>query len=494
MSEQNTADKNTADNWRLEDTGDTLDKWKLQEAEQTQVSPWQLQSGQPSDANWQPVEYERQAPRRGSWVLPLLVGLALVAVFSYGVWIGLGTLGITDFASLVPSMQTEPTPTEVAAALPIGETAPAATITETVAATATTAAVVDTTPPTPEASPTPAPLFVEEKLAEILNQYGVNARSAPSVDGELILVLDQGNEYLVLDDVGTANWVQIAISSTQQGWVSAEFVEVRTEQVLLEAANQRRAALNVPLLEDSSAQSATAEQAAALSVTTTLPSAAITETLTVTNTPPVTATEAPTAGAVLTEPVAPVATALITGTVNITVGLNARSTPVTNTLPIETLLGGAVITVTGRSEDSNWLQAISAENPEIWVFSEYIDLSVAVDTLPVATPGVVPTPPSATTPLSATNTLTDTLPSTTGEAPGDLSASVSSLSGANVRLAPDRNADSFAAVAYDTALPVLGRSADNEWLQVEYEGESVWVLVSTVSLSADVASLPIVTP
>lgn len=38
MSEQN-----TADNWRLEDTGDTLDQWKLQEAEQNQAEQWQLQ-------------------------------------------------------------------------------------------------------------------------------------------------------------------------------------------------------------------------------------------------------------------------------------------------------------------------------------------------------------------------------------------------------------------------------------------------------------------
>jgi hypothetical protein len=38
MSEQN-----TADNWRLEDTGDTLDQWKLQEAEQEKVAQWQLQ-------------------------------------------------------------------------------------------------------------------------------------------------------------------------------------------------------------------------------------------------------------------------------------------------------------------------------------------------------------------------------------------------------------------------------------------------------------------
>jgi hypothetical protein len=65
MSEQN-----TADNWRLEDTGETLDQWKLQEAEQTQLGQWQLQRSRAAEPGWQPVDYERQTPRRGSWVLP----------------------------------------------------------------------------------------------------------------------------------------------------------------------------------------------------------------------------------------------------------------------------------------------------------------------------------------------------------------------------------------------------------------------------------------
>lgn len=57
--------------------------------------------------------------------------------------------------------------------------------------------------------------------------------------------------------------------------------------------------------------------------------------------------------------------------------------------------------------------------------------------------------------------------------------------------APRESAD---VIAYDTVLAVRGRTANNEWLQVEYQGELLWVLVSTVSLSTDSAALPVVTP
>jgi len=420
-------------------------------------------------------------------VLPLLVGLALIAVFSYGVWIGLGTLGITDFniASLLPSLQTEPTPTVVAAVAPIGDTTPEAEIATTVAPTATADAVVETAPATPVPSPTPAPLLVTEQIVRITNQYGINARREPSVDGELIRILEQGGEYLVIE-ARADGWVQIAMSATEQAWVSTEFVEIRAEEVLVEAANQRRAALSLPLLADTTAQPATPEQSAAISATATVTSQSM-GTQTITGTQPITERGA------LTVPVAGVE---ITGTVNITAGLNARSAPVTNTLPIELLGGGVVITVTGRSADGAWLQARSDENAEIWVFSEYIDLAVAVDTLPIATPGVVPSLPGATTAVTTTTDVTTTVPltDTAGQSTEEPTASVSSLSGANARLAPDRNAGSFAVVPYNIVLPVLGRTANDEWLQVEYQGQSVWVLVSTVSLTVDLATLPIVTP
>lgn len=476
MSEQN-----TADNWRLEDTGDTLDQWKLQETEQNQAEQWQLQRVRSEEVGWQPVDYERQSARRGSWALPLLVGLALVAVFAYGVWIGLGTLGITDISSLIAPGQSESTPAAVAAAdLDATATAMAAAPTAEPTATATIAPT-DTPPPAP--SPTPEPIKVEQQIVRITNQYGVNARREPSTDGELVQVLQQSQEFVVTEDRGDG-WLQVALPSAELVWISSDYAEKRSELVPLEIANQRRAALKLPPLTAADAftdTEGTAVAAIPTPVVGTQPitgTQAMTETASVSDTTPTTPTESLTNTPVLTAPAPSLVTA-ITGTVNITAGLNARSEPTTTAQAVILLNGGDVLTITGRSADSQWLQVRLADGATAWVFAEYVDISTTSVPAPLAAPG-------ASTPVTPTTG--------TGSTSGGASASVKSLSGANARLAPDRNAESAKVIAYDTVLTIRGRTANNEWLQVEYEGQLVWVLVSTVSLSADLATLPVVTP
>lgn len=476
MSEQN-----TADNWRLEDTGDTLDQWKLQEAEQNQAEQWQLQRTRPDEVGWQPVDYERQGTRRGSWVLPLLVGIALVAVFAYGVWIGLGTLGITDISSLIAPVQTAPTPEPVAVAAQ--DATAAAAPTEAPTATAT---VAPTNTPPPLPSPTPEPLKVEQQIVRITNQYGVNARREPSTEGELVQVLQQGQEFVVTEDRGDG-WLQVALPSAELVWISSDFAEKRSELVPLEIANQRRAALNLPPLLATDAITDTADTAVAVAMTPTVATQPITSTQTVsetaaiTDTAPTTVTAPLTSTLVVTTP-APVVVTAITGTVIITAGLNARSEPTTTAQAVVLLNGGTVLTITGRSADSQWLQVRLDDGTLAWVFAEFVEISSTSGPAPVASP-------DATTPL--TTSVPTTTTATTGEG---ISASVKSLSGANARLSPDRTAQSAEVIAYDTVLAVRGRTTNNEWLQVEYQGELLWVLVSTVSLSTDLATLPVVTP
>ena len=488
MSEQN-----TADNWRLEDSGDTLDQWKLQETEQTQVAQWQLQGGRTDEVGWQPVDYERQTPR-GSWVLPFLVGLALIAVFAYGVWIGLGTLGITNLSSALSFLQTAPTPT-IAAAVPTEPAAVAAALTPTTAPP--TATVAPTATATPVVSPTPVLLKVEQQVVRVTNLYGVNARREPTTEGDPLQVLQQGQEFVVVD-TGADGWLQIALPSAELVWITSEFVESRVESVLLDVVNQRRAALNLPPLDPSAAQPATPEESVALLATATAISQTvtgtqpITGTQAVTTTPPTTATQPTTVTEPVTAtetpglPVVPVAAVEITGTVNITAGLNARSAPATTAQPVILLNGGTVLTLTGRSADSQWLQTRLADNTVAWVFAQYIDVSSPISTLPVAIPSATTAP---STPVTTTNAITGT-----GQTQQPATASVNSLSGANARLTPDRNAASSTVIPYDVVLTVLGRTTNNEWLQVEYQSQSVWVLVSTVSLNRDLATLPVVTP
>lgn len=479
MSEQN-----TADNWRLEDTGETLDQWKLQEAEQTQMAQWQLQRGQAAEAGWQPVDYERQAPRRGSWVLPSLVGVALVAVFAYGVWIGLGALGLGGIANAFPPALTGATPTTNPVAVANLDVTPTATTVPPT--TEPTATLAPTNTPTPVPTATPEPLKVEQLIARVTVAGGVNGRREPSAESEVVQILPQGQEYLITDN-NDAEWMQVALTTTELVWISSALVETRAELLPLEVANQRRAALNLPALEASAAITTPLAGPVASAPTPTagqLP----TDTQTIATTPGLTATQPstgtqPITAPVVAQPETPSVVVAITGTVNITAGLNARSVPTTTGQPVALLAGGAVVTITGRSADSEWLQIRLADNTDAWVFAQYIDISAAPGS--GALPGV-------STPLTTTNNVTTT---TGAPATGsDASASVISLAGANARLSPDLNADSLGVIPYDGVLPVRGRTADGEWLQVDYEGRQVWILATTVSLSTELASLPVVTP
>ncbi|MEZ4865627.1 MAG: SH3 domain-containing protein [Caldilineaceae bacterium] len=487
------SDQNTADNWRLEDSGDVQNQWKLQETEQNRISQWELQDEYPLDTTgWQPVEYERDSQRGGSWLLPLLVGVALVAVIAYGVWIGLGQLGIGGFGPFSNNnvAQSEPTPANVAVA--VMETA--TPMEEAIPTEAPTATVTPAPTNTPEPTPLPTPVvpFVEQTLVTVTNQYGVNARSAPNTDtSEVLQVLEAGQQFLVVSE-GADGWIQVAVPPSQRVWVSTDFVEQRTETVSLEVANQRRTAAGLEPIASTSPELVTAPPVAASPTAAAgAPVTATTESLTLAPTASVTTTVA-----------TPVVTAPITGTVNITVGLNARALPDTTSTTLATLDGGVVLTLQGRTTDSQWLLVELPAGGNGWVFAQYVTVNGDLTTIPVISE---PTPLSAAT--AATATLTTTAGTTTttlaptpvaptgAVAVQDMTATVSRLSGANMRLTPDPDTESVDNAPFDAILKVLGRSADNEWVQVEWTGgQPVWVLVSTVNLNTDVASLPVVTP
>lgn len=491
MSEQN-----TADNWRLEDTGETLDQWKLQEAEQTQMAQWQLQRGRAAEAGWQPVDYERQAPRRGSWVLPSLVGVALVAVFAYGVWIGLGALGITSLANSFPSaLIGEATPTATTVAVAAADVSAAATATALAAVPPTpepTATAIPTLAPTLEPTATPEPPKVQQVIVRVTVPGGLNGRREPNPAGEVVQVLPVGQEFYSPEQRDDG-WMQVALETKELLWISSDptLVQIRSELMPLDVVNERRAALGLPLLDASAAASGAV---AGLVNTAPTTGGTLTDTTPVASTPGLTLTQLPT----VTQPVTPLVTSpatlpvalVITGTVNITAGLNARSVPTTTGEAVRLLGGGDVVTITGRSADSEWLQIRLDNSTEAWVFAQYIDLNNAPVTPPATAAPITTTAPIATTPA-----ITTSVPSTpTGGTGQGFTVAVSSLGGANARLSPDRSADPVSLIPYDTVLTVRGRTANNEWLQVDYQNQMVWVLVTTVLLNSNVESVPVVTP
>ena len=157
------SDQNTADNWRLEDTGKTGKQWKLQETEQNRISQWQLQDDGYDEAGWQPVAYERESRQQGGgWVLPSLVGLALVAVVAYGAWIGLTQINPIsgfNFGSILSVATATPLPTTAPV---VSEPLPTETLAVVVNPTATVAPTPLPTATLPAGpAPTAAPALVD---------------------------------------------------------------------------------------------------------------------------------------------------------------------------------------------------------------------------------------------------------------------------------------------------------------------------------------------
>lgn len=471
------SDQNTADNWRLEDTGKTGKQWKLQETEQNRIAQWELQDEAYEDTNWQPVLYERE-PRQqgGGWVLPSLVGLALIAVVAYGAWIGLTqfTPGTFNLGNLISAATFTPAPTNTGndpnAVAGIGTEA-ATTEVPTAAPATPTPEPTATAPAAPTV--TVAPAIVELTYARITNQYGVNARREPSTDAEVIELLDQGETYLLQQT--QADWLQIALSNGTLAWISADFAEQFTQQKPLVEANNELAAVGLPPLAGPPAAEAPAPEApvveAPVSTTTPITSPAVTA--------PVT-------------PTTPLASVSITGTVNITAGLNARSTPNADAAVVTLLPGNTVLTLTGRTADNSWLSTTVSDSVPAWVFAEYITVNGNINGLPAegtTTPITGTLLTTATTPIATTPTVTTTA------APTGATATVNTILGAGVRQGPSRDAEAIGTLPFDRVYSVLARSADDQWVQIALEAnQQGWVLVSSVTLNVELATLPVVVP
>ncbi len=473
------SDQDVANNWRLEETGgETQDRWKLQAAEQGLVAQWQLQDERRTDAAWQPVDYARERRGAGNWVLPSLVVLALVAVVGYIAWIGL-----TRFNLLSPTSTTNVSQTPVATTAAADASTPAAvglavsaTPTITVASTtAPTARPEPTLAPTPIPAPTSA--RVEQEFVSVNDPVGVYARTEPNATAAVVKLLESGQRLLVIDQ--NLDWIQVALARNSVAWVKAEFVDRSSQLVSLDEANQRRVELGLTPLPSTPAQAP---------VTTAL----------VTDTQIATATTGVSNTNKLTLTTEPLLVGLpLTVTINISTGLNARTAPTTTGTPVKLLSDGARYKATGRSADSQWLQVTLEDGAPAWVFAQYVTVLGNLNTLPVPSTATTQPPTGAIT-SSIGSGLTTTkpilLPTATPES-GAASLTVTNLSGANARPSPNRTAASLTLFPFEAVLPVVGRSADNQWIQVRLAaGKLGWMLTSAVKLSVDIATLTVVQP
>jgi uncharacterized protein YgiM (DUF1202 family) len=245
-----------------------------------------------------------------------------------------------------------------------------------------------------------------------------------------------------------------------------------------------------------------------------------------------TATIAPAATATPTlEPTPAIAMGeLISGTVNAVQGVNARREP--NGEIIRTLSENEGVVVT--RQDGDWLQVILSDGTTVaWVSSEFVNRTpqmvpleqlAAIFTaagLPAPTPATAPQagtgvtttlnltgtapPPSAgigltpTVPLAGSapqltpNGVLPTAPFTNALPAVGPALTVSDTTGVNARSAPGTDGAIILVVPNGAVLPVVGRNATGDWLQVQLpDGQDAWMFSEAIIASPDAANAPVV--
>lgn len=634
-------ERQVAKNLQLDETAERSSSFmELEEGGQVD-SRWQLRTD-PSANDWQPVEYSRPNQSEPSWILPSIVGLVLICVAGYLLYTGLSRLSNINIAS-VPA-ETLPSDDGTAGTDDgdgaTGGEQPAPAVAAVAQATSTALPVDEpTAAPTPTAEPTvePTVALVEQQIATITNQFGVNARLEPSTSGEVLRILEEGETVVVLDEQESedieGNWLQVRTSEEAVVWISSQFVDIETQLVpgqpavavsplpdldvrvtisspagLNARAEPDAASEIVALLPDDTsypalsqsadgqwieveledgstawiflqlviadaslsslptpqeraeaeaaalaaqeaaeaaalaAEEAAAEEAAAAAEEPEIvDTGSITATETITDTPALADDAAPvdTSDAVTTSTVITNNVELVAGeTISITnqFGVNARSTTSTEGEILLVLEEGTTFAITGRNEDSSWLQIALDDGTLAWVFTQAVEAPESLDDFPVRVPPAVGDPAEtvdslepaaadedATTPADDApaddapaddtaneDTAADDAPAdeadatdTAEDAPADeeepvvledtgITATVTSFLGAKARPAPTTVEEEIDTVPFNQELNVLGRSEDSEWIQVAlFADQPAWILATRVELSAPIDELPV---
>ena len=219
---------------------------------------------------------------------------------------------------------------------------------------------------------------------------------------------------------------------------------------------------------------------------------------------------------------------LISGTVNAVQGVNARREPDGEVIRTLNENEGVVVT----RQDGDWLQVILSDGTTVaWVSSEFVNRSpqlvpleqlAAIFTaagLPAPTPmaalsagpGVTATlDVTGSVPLSSAETVTPaltlagaappltpngvvpTVPFTNALPAVGPALTVSDTTGVNARSAPGTDGAVILVVPNGAVLPVVGRNAAGDWLQVRLpDGQDGWMFGDAVIASPDAARAPV---
>lgn len=167
------------------------------------------------------------------------------------------------------------------------------------------------------------------------------------------------------------------------------------------------------------------------------------------------------------------------GTVSV-VRLNVRSDPSMTGAIVGRLDQNDSVTITGVSDDGDWLQVQSEDVAEGWVFADYVATAA----------GAAVAANAATNPLpAATATQTATVAADAGADP--IAQVISDR--INVRSGPGTNYQVVSSANKGAQLPITGRNQASSWVQVTVAGlnEPGWVMASLTTLVGALDDVPI---
>uniref|UniRef100_A0A7C1JGM7 SH3b domain-containing protein n=1 Tax=Caldilinea aerophila TaxID=133453 RepID=A0A7C1JGM7_9CHLR len=439
-------------NWQLEKSDEPLDQWKLQDAEQA-ASHLQLQETGATPANWQPVEYQRTPARPGrNWILPSIVVVALLAALAYVGFIALNNLGLALPVGSGPANTPTivATPDEAAAAMPIE--------------TPTEEPTPTPEPPTPTPEPpTPTPALILTRVGVVNDPAGVNARREPSTTAGIIRLLNNGERVTIVRQEG--DWLLVILPENQAAWAWAEYFDQSVgEQKTLEEWNAILTAAGLP---------------------------------------PVT----PEAETVTTPPAESAPTTL-TATVIADPGATLRIEPALQAQVVGEALLGAALTASGRTAAGDWLLVTLSDGRRGWISAPLVSVEGDVAALPVqpsdvlVVAGIVaPTPtvslpeaPLAAPPFTLeTNNVIPPAPYTSTVPSVGAAIAISDTAGVRARTAPSLEAGVVTVLPNGAVLPAVGRSADNQWIQIVLpDNQRAWVFRGVVVVSSNIDDVPVV--
>jgi uncharacterized protein YraI/lysophospholipase L1-like esterase len=154
--------------------------------------------------------------------------------------------------------------------------------------------------------------------------------------------------------------------------------------------------------------------------------------------------------------------------------INLRTEPSANASVLAELSGGIPLIVLSRTADYIWYQAQTMEGLSGWIASRYVTLLVPQNTIPVyQAPSNAPAPVAPLTNDGSTN--------------GQITAGT-----LNLRATPSLNGDVLAELPRGTRVLIVGRSADNIWLQIQASGLSGWVAGRYVQADVALSTIPVV--